>query len=174
MSDLSLSIAKISGQQISMKTIKADLDSLVYKVAQMQAAAATELATATAQLQGTAGYRLVSTVDDAANVERTAGQVAVITMIKANPANAKEPAKAVYSEDGTTIITPAEEDTRTTQEAAMAEWNRAALAARPTDRQWLLHNPDSLLKEYMANIGFGAWSDFRLWVMNTEISNMGI
>lgn len=173
-SDLSLSIAKISGQQGAMKTIKADLDSLVYKIAQMQAKAATELVEATTALQGIAGYRLVSSVDDAANVERTAGQVAVITLIKANSANLNEPAKAVYAEDGVTVITPAEEDKRTTQAEAIAAWNVAALAARPADRQWLLHDAANLLKEYEANIGVLTWEEFRTLVMNTDISAMGI
>lgn len=174
-SDLSLSIAKISGQQTAMKAIKGDLDGIVYKVAQMQASAATELAAATVQLQGTAGYRLVTTVDDASNAERTAGQTAVISLIKANSANSTNPAAAVYAEDGVTVITPAEDDApRTTQVAAIEAWNVAALAARPTDRQWLLHDPSALLKEYMANVGLPAWADFRMWIMNTEISAMGL
>lgn len=93
-------------------------------------------------------FRPVSTVDNASLAERDAGQIAVITLVKTNPA--------------------------TTQDEAIAAWIAAALAARPADRQWLLHDPVGLLKEYEANLGLTTWEEFSAWVVATPVEQMGI
>ena len=101
------------------------------------------------ELQGIASYRETSTIDDAANAERTAGQKAVVTAVKMGQTDlAEDEAKKI--------------------------WRVAALAVRPPDRQWLLCDPDGLLEEYQANLGLGSWEEFRAWIIETPIEQMGL
>jgi hypothetical protein len=93
-----------------------------------------------------------SIVDNAATAERTAGQLAVVSAIKATPA--------------------------ITEDEALAVWNTAALASRPPNRQWLLNNPANILQEYLANLVAGGliadtnWSSLTAWVFATDINTV--
>lgn len=93
-----------------------------------------------------------SVVDNAASAERVAGQTAAISAIKANPS-----------------ITSAD---------TITAWTTAALAARPSDRQWLLCDPSSLLQEYTANlvalkaIPDNTWASFTTFIVNTPTDTL--
>ena len=90
-----------------------------------QALADAQTALASQVAAGTA--RSVSIIDNAAFAERQAGKQAVIEFVQAGNQGC-------------------------TQDDAVVAWNAGALAARPADRQWLLHNADGLLEEYGANL----------------------
>lgn len=149
MSDsLSLSLAKASGAKAALLPIKGAVDAL-------QAQAAQEIATITAQLQGTAGYRLTSAVDDRANFERTVGQTAVALAVKADP-----------------LIT---------LEAAMAIWTANATAYRESiGRTTPTQNPAGCLEEYLldmtaaGNIPEPTWEAFRAWIYATPLDKLEI
>jgi hypothetical protein len=67
-----------------------------------------------------------SIIDNAASTERNEGVTATLTAIRNNPS--------------------------ITVEQAIAAYTSAAMATRPSDRQWLLMSPQSLLNEYIANL----------------------
>jgi hypothetical protein len=71
------------------------------------------------------GYGKYSGLEQEAREERFAGKGAAIDFIVANP--------------------------ECTEEEAILAYSTAALAARPSDRQYILLNPASLLKEYRKN-----------------------
>jgi len=156
MSDpLSLSLAKASGAKAALLPLKGAVDALQAQLAQAQTAYAQEIATITAQLQGTAGYRLTSAVDDRANTERTVGQTAVALAVKADPA--------------------------LTLEAAMAIWTVNATAYRESiGRTTPTQNPEGCLEEYLldmtaaGNISEPTWEAFRAWIYSTPLDKLGI
>ena len=96
--------------------------------------------------------RGVSSIDDAGWTERQAGKAAVISFVQANPG--------------------------CSEADAVAAWNAGALAARPAGRQWLLHNTDGLLQEYMANLLAGnlittaTWSAMAAWIAATPAASI--
>lgn len=94
---LSLSLAKASGAKAALLPIKGAVDALQAQIAQAQTAYAQEIATITSHLQGTAGYRLTSAVDDRANTERTVGQTAVALAVKADPEITLDAAMAIWT-----------------------------------------------------------------------------
>jgi hypothetical protein len=57
---------------------------------------------------------------------------------------------------------------------AEAAYRTAALAARPSDRQWLLIDPSSLRQEYTATLkALGmipdtTWESWRAWIVATD------
>lgn len=148
MSDLNTTLARLAGTRDGLVAAKSEFDAALARVASAQVSNASEIAAVVAQLQGVAGYRAVTSVDDACNAERTAGQTAVVQAVKADP----------------TI----------TEDAAKGAWRSAALASRPADRQWLLCDPDGLLQEYQSNLGLAGWEAFRAWIVATPVDQMGI
>lgn len=95
----------------------------------------------------TDSYGEYSSTDQALRIERFAGKAASVDFVKANPESTEEQAVEVY--------------------------RTAALAARPADRQWLLQDPNTLRKEYTANlVKYGlipddTWESWRAWVLAT-------
>ena len=91
--------------------------------------------------------RTVSVIDNAAFAERQAGKAAVIAYVKSNPG--------------------------CPEDAAVEAWQSGAMANRPTDRQWLLHDPYGLLLEYQANlvavgvISEQTWDALAAWLVAT-------
>lgn len=89
-----------------------------------------------------------STTDQALQKERDAGKSAMIDYVKAHPT--------------------------ATEDDVVAQWSVAALASRPQLRQWLLHDPRTLRREYSANLyemGYApdqTWESFRAFVVATE------
>ena len=142
-----LNLAQTQERYKALVEAKTILDGAVSAVALLQTAAAQALQQAQA-LSGSATVGALTTVDQACNAERTAGQTAVVQTVKTDPT--------------------------TTEEAAKAAWRSAALASRPADRQWLLCDPDGLLQEYQANLGLADWEAFRAWIVATPIDQMGI
>jgi len=152
---LSLSLAKASGAKAALLPLKGAVDALQAQLSSAQAAYAQEIATLTAQLQGTAGYRLTSAVDDRANFERTVGQTAVALAVKADP--------------------------EITLEAAMALWTINATAYRESiGRTTPTQNPEGCLEEYLldmqavGNIAEPTWEAFRAWIYQTPLDKLGI
>ena len=146
---LSLSLAKLTGSRESLRLAKDAMDGAATRISLAQAQNATDLGAVVTALQGVVGYRQVSSVDDASNAERTAGQIAIVQAIKGGNADLSE-------------------------EEAKNLWKKAALASRPEDRRWLLCDPDGLLREYEANLGLADWDAFRAWILATPIEQMGI
>ena len=141
MPDLALSLANLKGRNDGTNAAKALVDQLAAALSVQQVQNAQEIAAVVEQLQGVAGYRLTSAVDDRALAERTAGQGAVIDFLKAQP--------------------------EATVEEAQAAWVEAAHAVR-TDRTLLLHDPAGVLEEYQANSGTATWEEFRALVVATD------
>lgn len=89
-----------------------------------------------------------STTDQAMRTERFTGKAAAVDYVKANPA--------------------------ATEDAATAAYRTAALAARPSDRQWLIQDPLALRQEYAANLvaaGYipdASWESWRAWLLATD------
>lgn len=97
----------------------------------------------------TDNFREVTSTDNFANAERTAGQTAVVMAIKGG-------------------------NTTMTAEEAKEIWSKAALAARPADRQWLLCDHNNLMLEYQANVGVGSWEELRDWLYSATMEQMGL
>ena len=148
MTDLAQSLARLTGEQNALIQAKGEVDALANRLAVLQQTNAAAKAEVVAQLQGVAGYRAVSTVDDFSLAERNAGQIAVVGAIKAGKDLSEDEAKAC--------------------------WREAALASRPTDRQWLLCDPDGLIQEYAANLGLTGWDEFKAWIVRTPVEEMGL
>jgi len=156
MSDtLSLSLAKACGNREALLPIKGLVDALQAQLAQAQTRAAQEVADISAQLQGIAGYRQVSLVDDRANFERTVGQTAVALAVKADP--------------------------EIKLNAAMAIWTNSATAYREAiGRTTPTQNPEGCLEEYLmdmtaaGNIAEPTWEAFRAWIYQTPLDKLGI
>lgn len=152
---LSLSLAKACGNREALLPIKGMVDALQAQLAQAQTRAAQEVAEISAQLQGIAGYRQTSMVDDRANTERTVGQTAVALAVKADP--------------------------EITLDAAMAIWTAAATAYRESiGRTTPTQNPEGCLEEYLlnmtavGNIPEPTWEAFRAWIYSTPLDKLGI
>ncbi len=152
---LSLSLAKACGNREALIPLKSAVDAIQSQLAQAQTMAAQEIATITAQLQGIAGYRQTSLVDDRANTERTVGQTAVALAIKADP--------------------------ELTLDAAMALWTTNATAYRESiGRTTPTQNPEGCLEEYLmdmqaaGNIPEPTWEAFRAWIYATPLDKLGI
>jgi len=88
-----------------------------------------------------------STTDQALQRERDAGKAALIDFVKLNPT--------------------------CTEAQAIAQWKVVALAGRPADRQWLLHDPAALRQEYSANlvamkyVADATWATFAAFIAAT-------
>ncbi|SRR6266568_4246561 len=89
-----------------------------------------------------------STLEQAMRAERFAGKAAVVDHVKANPTCSEADAELAY--------------------------RTAALAARPSDRQWLLVAPASLRQEYSASlvklglISDTTWASWAAWIVATD------
>lgn len=142
-----LNLAQTQGRYNALVEAKTVLDGASHAIATLQTAAAQALSEAQA-LSGSATVGALTSTDQACNAERTAGQQAVITAVKADPTLSETQAKNA--------------------------WRDAALASRPEGRKWLLCDPDGLLLEYQANLGLADWAAFRAWIIATPVDQMGI
>ena len=146
---LELSLALCNGREEALTKAKTMLGEVSVTLAQAQSENHVAKQAIISQLQGAAGVRITSPVDDVSNAERTAGQYAIVRAIKGGAVEM-------------------------TEDEAKSLWREAALSARPSDRQWLLCDPDGLLQEYQANLGLKDWDAFRQWIIETPIEKMGI
>jgi|SRR5882672_7165838 len=111
-------------------------------------AAQADLATLEATSKGVAAdFGPYSTTDQALRSERFAGKSAMVDYIKTNPS--------------------------CMEADAIAQWKKVAIAARPSDRQWLLLDPAALRQEYSANlvamkyVADAGWTAFTSFVVAT-------
>lgn len=149
MATLTESLSRLTGKKEGLDVVRTLIVDAFGKIDLEKAAAEAEINTVIAQLQGgVANFRATTPTDDASNTERDAGQRAVIGAIKAGKDLSEDEAKAC--------------------------WREAALASRPTDRQWLLCDPDGLIQEYAANLGLKGWDEFKAWIVRTPVEEMGL
>ena len=149
MADLTTSLALLNGRKEAFLAIRGHLNSLSSTLEANLSANAQEIATAVSALQGIAGVRQTSSVDDYCLNERTIGQGAAIDFIKANP--------------------------ECSEEEALSAWLEAVTAAIPV----VTHDPKGLLKLYVGNMagqmatpGDTAWEAFRAFVGMTDKSKL--